>query len=161
MKFPDPTKSLAEQDPLVLLAITVWGEARGTGQEGQAAVAHVVMNRVRKKGWTITRTALDPWDFSCFNKKKAWGGQDVKRLLRPVEAEGLGTWASCWRAASDAFSGQSADPTGGATHYCRRELWNCAAVAGHPQWNDENEIKAKRTKKTVQIGDHVFATAPF
>lgn len=161
MKFPDPGKPLAEQDPEVLLAITVWGEARGEGPEGKAAVAHVVLNRVKKKKSSIIKEALRPWAFSCFNKKKEHGGQDVRRLLNPVEAEGLGSWATCWRAASEALAGQSADPTGGATHYCRRKLWLCAAVAGRPQWHDLVEVASGRTKKTAVIGSHVFAITPF
>jgi len=161
VKFPDPSKPLREQDPEVLLSILVWGEARGEGPEGKAAVAHCVLNRVKLKKSSIAREALRPWAFSCFNKRKEQGGQDVNKLLRPVEAEGLGSWATCWRAASEALAGQSADPTGGATHYCTRKLWLCAAVAGHPKWHDLAEVASGRTKKTAVIGGHVFATTPF
>lgn len=160
MTFPDPEKPLKDQDPLVLLAITVWAEARGEGPDSKSAVAHVVLNRVRKKKSSIAKEALRPWAFSCYNDPK-FGGQDVRKLLRPVETEGLGSWATCWRAASEAQAGQSADPTGGATHYCRRKLWLCAAVAGHPKGHDIVEIYRGRTKKTFVIGSHVFAITPF
>ncbi|CAF0809757.1 unnamed protein product, partial [Didymodactylos carnosus] len=35
-------------DEIDVLTRTVWGEARGESEEGQAAVAHVILNRVKK-----------------------------------------------------------------------------------------------------------------
>src|ERR1035437_6353683 len=57
--LPDPT----------LLRLLVRGEAEGECDEGQAAVAWVVQNRVRSPeywGTTVLQVALWPAQFSCF-----------------------------------------------------------------------------------------------
>jgi hypothetical protein len=57
-------------DPVVVLALTCWGEARGDGVVGMRAVASVVLNRVKKARWwgtTIISVCLCPEQFSCWN----------------------------------------------------------------------------------------------
>ena len=54
-----------------IMALTIWGEARGEGFQGRCAVGHVILNRVRKGGWwgnTVEEVCLKPWQFSCWNK---------------------------------------------------------------------------------------------
>lgn len=154
---PDKTKGLAEQLPLVLLAILVWAEARGEGPRGRAAVAHVVCNRMRQKGQTVAQVALKKWAFSCFNDVK-YGGTPPAMLLEPQLHDKASIWTLCVLAAAEALDGISADPTNGATHYCVRDLWACPAAAT-PKWHDIREIAAGRTRKTAVIGTHVFARA--
>lgn len=57
--------------PRLILARTLYGEARGEGHHGMECVAQVVINRVRRGGWwgdDIVEVCLKPWQFSCWNK---------------------------------------------------------------------------------------------
>ena len=50
-----------------MLALCIYGEARGEGIEGMLAVGSVVCNRARQKQKTIKDICLEPKQFSCFN----------------------------------------------------------------------------------------------
>ena len=78
-----PDKPLAEQPPVSLLALTLWGEARGEPVLGKRAVAWVVRNRMsiaeawlERKGrqhplfgdGTVAGVVLRPYQFSCWLK---------------------------------------------------------------------------------------------
>ncbi len=77
--IPDPATSLASQDPVVLLAMCVFGEARGESEAVQRAVAQVVLNRARnphpvfgsRAGAAfednLRRVILRPGQFSCLH----------------------------------------------------------------------------------------------
>lgn len=52
-----------------LLALCIYGEARGEPYEGKCGVAHVVLNRVKRHpryGTGIKDVILKPYQFSCF-----------------------------------------------------------------------------------------------
>jgi len=157
VSFPDPHHGPREQTPDVLLTLTVLGEARGEPTEGKEAVAHVVVNRTRRHGKSVAEVVLAPWQFSC------WNAEDPNKLfLTEVIAKAgqnvpLGVWASCWVAAIHALSGQSADPTQGATHYCTNSLWGADDLDRRPRWFSKQEQEVGRTIETARIGDHVFA----
>ena len=161
MKFPDQTKPIEEQDEDTLLAMLVWGEARGETTEGQLAVAHVPLTRLkdriankRKYGNSLREIILTPFQFSCFNTNDP----NRAKLLRPVEGEGLALWAACWSTAVAAMSGQSENPAPGATHYVVRRLWSRpSAVGRRPKWFEESCIKSGKTSFIASIGSHVFA----
>lgn len=156
MIFPDKTKELKDQNPDVLRAIAVWGEARGEPTIGKVAQAHSVLNRMKQKKWSASRVLLDPWDYSCFNKNSP----ELPMLLDPVAHDSLGTWVQCYRAAVQASAGQTADPTGGATHYVVKSLWNRPDKRpGYPKWFEQSEIEKGHTIKTVELFSHVFAKA--
>ena len=56
-------------DDKQLMALTIYGEARGEGREGMIAVGSVILERVDHRGWdgdTIKSVCLMPWQFSCF-----------------------------------------------------------------------------------------------
>ena len=165
MPYPDPAKPLAEQDPVVLLADTVWAEARGEGPLGQAAVAHTVCNRMRQKGQTVAQVVLKRWAFSCYNSP-ANGGIPLEKLLDPIKFSSKVEWAACLKAATEALEGVSADPTNGATHYCVNALWGCPVAANKfgrriPKWHDIVEISRGTTVLCVKIRNHTFAKAPW
>jgi hypothetical protein len=90
---------------LEVLARIIKGEANHCSFEGKVAVAAVVLNRVRARGFpkTIPGVAHQPWQFSCYNP-------NVRARLYhgPVSA-------ACWEAARAAVAGR--DPTRGATYY--------------------------------------------
>lgn len=57
---------------LEILALTLWGEARGEGTEGMEAVASVIVNRAKSgiKWWgqNVRQICLKPYQFSCWLK---------------------------------------------------------------------------------------------
>lgn len=74
----------------------VWAEARGEPEKGQIAVAHVVLNRVRKSGRSICTVTNRPGQFTQKSFPKAF----TVNLL-------------------------GKDPTGGATHFRTKDsqMW--------------------------------------
>lgn len=157
MKFPDPKKALDEQDEDTLLAMACWGEARGEPPLGRIAMVHSVLNRTKQKHLSIKQVLLKKWQYDCFMPSDP----NLHQLMDPVNHGGLGTWAICWRAATEAILGQSADPTNGATHYCVQALWNRPQLAARPKWFEAPEIAGGRTVLKLIVGHHVFATAPW
>lgn len=58
-------RQLSEEE---LLTACLWAEARGEPEEGQQAVCHVILNRVRKRmAENITAVILQPKQFSWTN----------------------------------------------------------------------------------------------
>ncbi len=134
--LPDPKRTIEAQRELTLLALCVWGEARGEPNLGKSAVAHVVMNRWRLGtfGKTLRDVLLKPKQFSCFNA-------DDPNRYKLLKIKASETWNQCFNAALGAYCGIDPDPTDGATHYCR--------VDSNPSWR-------KKMKVTEKIGHHVF-----
>jgi spore germination cell wall hydrolase CwlJ-like protein len=136
---------------LETVARTLWGEARGEKNKGMAAVACVIVNRVRLAREYITkhRVAAHPLfgngsfsdcclrrdQFSCWNE----GDPNREKLLdvNPVDAQ----FSEAVHIADDALSGRLTDITKGATHYCRIDV--------HPSWE-------KTMTQCAQIGKHAF-----
>ena len=120
-------------------ARTAWGEARGEGPAGKAAVAWVIRNRVKKGHWgtTLALVCAAPLQFS------AWNAHDPNRLHCLGLAAGDTQLAEAYAAVDAVMAlGQAADPTGGATHYF-------AEGTPRPSWADSGRF-------TVQIGHHLF-----
>lgn len=126
----------AEQD---VLARTAWGEARGEGWDGMAAVAAVVMNRVAIGGWwgsTVTQVCLHPFQFS------AWNANDPNRPALLAVTDRDPAFADALQIAQLALTGLLIDRTGGATHYHAMSVdpsWTRGAtyladIGGHRFW---------------------------
>lgn len=166
----DKTKTLPEQPEELLLALTLYGEARGEPAEGKRAVAWVVRNRRdAAKAWrekrhtnhplygdgSVAGVVLRRWQFSCWNSKDS----NLPKLLEIVqsngESAGVGLWAVLRAVASGVLADppEWPDPTFGATHYCTKDVWQTR----DGQWYSTDEIVSGRTKETVVIGNHVFA----
>jgi len=65
------TESFLSLTDAQLLALTIYGEARGESAEGKIAVGSVILERVDHRKWdgqTIKEVCLWPWQFSCYNK---------------------------------------------------------------------------------------------
>lgn len=90
---------------------TLYGEARGEPEEGQLAVAHVLLNRHKSGRWgpTLAAVCLARLQFSC------WNASDPNRELMAVLPEDGPAFAKL-KAVLDAARNGS-DPTHGATHY--------------------------------------------
>lgn len=123
-------------DPRTCLAITMYWESKGEGEEGMRAVAAAVQNRVAHEDFPDTICAVvtegsetPPCQFGFWCD----GVSDT-----PVEDE---PWELAWTVAGDILENDQEDPTGGALFY------HYSGV--DPFWSDEKE-------QTVQIGDHVY-----
>jgi N-acetylmuramoyl-L-alanine amidase len=129
-----------------VLARTIFGEARGEGVQGMAAVACVIRNRVRldlhgdgRPDWWgegYEGVCLKPWQFSCWNA----GDPNRPLLERVTKMDSL--FAQAWAVASLAVAGgYLVDVTNGATHYHAKTVF--------PDW-------AKGVKPCAEIGRHLF-----
>lgn len=118
------------------LARTIWGEARGEGQEGREAVAAVVLNRARRRKMSIASVCLARLQFSCWNPDDP----NRNRLVAVDEADDV--FSECLDIAVMAVMGVLDDPTDGADHYFNPDLVR-------PSW-------AASMTKTASIGNHVF-----
>jgi spore germination cell wall hydrolase CwlJ-like protein len=139
----DAAAALHRELEIDTLARTIWGEARGEGEAGMAAVASVIMNRLRislRRGscwWgnSLIQICQKPFQFSCWNKD-----DPNLRPLLAVDARDL-YFATALRIARRAVCGVLPDPTFGATHY--------HAAGAHPYW-------AGAHKPVAVIGRQVF-----
>ncbi len=126
-----------------VLARTLWGEARGEGEEGMHAVASVILNRVnvaRVRGdywWgrTVIQACQKPYQFSCWNTNDP----NFPLLLR-VTADDP-TFALARRLATLAVMGRLPDIVRGADHYHAKSVT--------PFW-------ARDHAPVCTIGSHIF-----
>ena len=107
-------------DSVDVLARTLWGEARGEGEEGMIAVASVVLNRVRESlehggrylwGRDVVSVCRARAQFSCWNP----GDPNRAKLLAVDLSDPAFRLAR--KVAEDAVAGRLADPTYDATSY--------------------------------------------
>jgi spore germination cell wall hydrolase CwlJ-like protein len=125
------------------MALTMWGEARGQGEEGMRAVGHVIANRWKAKshGAFVTDTVSAAWQFSCWNKN-----DPNRALMLAIDtlkegSSGHSNWLMAKRLAAEILAGRSEDPTGGALFY--------HTTAVQPAWS-------RGVTPVTQIGDHLF-----
>jgi hypothetical protein len=119
------------------LTAAIYYEARSESEDGQRAVAQVVLNRVRHPAFPKTvcgvvyqgsnRATGCQFTFTCDGS--------LRRGREP------NAWDRARRIAADALAGYVFEPVGVATHY--------HTTAIHPWWADA-------LKKAVTIGSHVF-----
>ena len=131
--LPPPPE--AEPDPLHLLALTMWLEARGEGARGMRAVGHVIWNRVSAPHFPddVPGVVLQPRQFSVWNS----------RPRDPREAQGadLRAWKQALVLAQDIMSGRDRDLTEGALFFHEQSI--------SPNW-------ATDASPTTEVGAHVF-----
>lgn len=145
---PLPAAAAPASADIDTLARTLWGEARGEGPAGMAAVAHVVFNRVAACSWwgrDVVAVCRQPWQFSCWNANDP----NAARLPRLDTADAdfrLALDAARCVAAAEGSGARrlpGGDPTGGATHYY------APAVVAPPRW-------ARGVTPCARIGRHLF-----
>lgn len=134
-----------------ILALTIYGEARGESVEGQIAVGSVILERVDKKGWmgkTISSVCLKPYQFSCFNENDP----NYPKLLRISEQwdEAIETNTDineCWGIALGLITGNIDRTPEIAETHCVNYMTETAR--NRVKWDDEMKVVAT-------IGNHVF-----
>ena len=134
------TKELNNDTTRLILARTLYGEARGEGREGMEAVAAVILYRANNPGWwgrDIRSVCLKPWQFSC------WNENDPNRALILSKWPGQGdpVFEIALDVADQAMAGQLADRTDGASHYAVTGVWR--------SWMDGAQV-------AKVIGGHTF-----
>ena len=128
---------------LNLLALCLWREARGEGEDGMRAVACVVMNRVKAKWGTLQKVILGKNQFTSMSVPS-----DSQFTLQPKANDKLYKIAS--EIAEEAIAGELEDTTKGALYYANLKI----ATSG---WFFKNIVgKPKEHPETVQIGRHSF-----
>lgn len=136
-----------------ILAVLIYGEARGEAIEGQIAVGNVVRNRVRSSHdiKTYQDVALQPYQFSTFHPRG--GGQNYTETLgaaqQMVSARGSSKQPpnapllnQCVWIATGIIVGSLLDNTNGATHYFADSI-------PKPAW-------AKAMTHVCTVGNHLF-----
>jgi spore germination cell wall hydrolase CwlJ-like protein len=129
-----------DHNDLDILTRTIWGEARGEGPVGWAAVAWVVRNRAahRPAAWwgsTVSGVCLKPRQFSC------WNTDDPNAAKLKALATDDARYQQILGVAAQVMNGSLADPTRGA---------DCYQVIGTNAWWSKG-----RTPVEV-IGHHEF-----
>jgi N-acetylmuramoyl-L-alanine amidase len=140
-----------------VLALTIYGEARGEPLEGQVAVGAVIRNRLCTGRWgpTYRAVCLAKAQFSCWSAVGGAGefsnNQVVLTQARLLVEGGvaLPILRQCHFLAQGIASQALLDNTGRATHYLTRDLY----VHNPPAW-------ARKLAVTDRIGAHVFLREP-
>lgn len=120
-----------------LIARTIVGEAANQPPEGQQAVANVILNRLRsgKFGASARDVVLAPYQFEPWQTRRA-------------ELEALRPEAPAYQNALRALqAAQTADPTGGATHFLQPDIVRQRRGGTLPNWAQG---------QSTRIGDHLF-----
>ena len=127
----------ADEKEIDVVARTLWGEARGEGEQGMHAVACVIVNRRNaRRGSTLSQICRAPLQFSCWNE----GDPNRNTLLRGTPADAAFEIAR--RLAAKAQAGTLPDITFGARHYH-------ATSIPQPKW-------ARGHQPCLRLGRHVF-----
>ncbi len=138
-----PVLPVASSSDADTLARTIFGEARGEGQEGWNAVAAVVMNRFHLGpiyGYPITVAGVcrQANQFSCWNANDP----NFTTIQDVTTADPI--FAAISQVADQAVAGALADPTGGA------EFYHDTSIATPASWVRAGYVE------TVQIGHLIF-----
>lgn len=117
---------------------TLIGEAANQGEQGMAAVAHVIRNRARQAGASPRDVVLAPSQFEPWQTRRG----ELMAIDRnsPQYQEAL----RVWRATGD---GSIADPTGGADHFLNPTTVRQRTGGTLPAWAQG---------QGTQVGDHTF-----
>lgn len=108
------------------LALTMWGEARGFGEQGMRSVGHVILNRVKlgkdRFGHTVQEVCLKRKQFSCWNKSDP--NKKAMTCLGDLDHDhpDWQAWVIAVKLAGKLLMGIDPDNTGGATFYVAEGL---------------------------------------
>lgn len=119
---------------------TVIGEAANQPDEGLAAVAHVVMNRVNRGKYGASPTAV----VFAPNQFEPWSTR--RNELFSID-EGSPEYKRAAAIVDGVLSGKVKDPTGGATHFLQEETVRQRRGGALPDW---------ATGKSMKVGAHTF-----
>jgi len=132
-----------------IMALTIYGEARGEAYRGKVAVGSVILERVDHRDWdgkTAKEVCLMPYQFSCFLPD-----DPNFKVLKFIAGnwneayEKSGVVQECYQIASGLIEGTTfRTPEIAANHICQYKTKDC-----HADW-------AEKMKLVVTIGRHEF-----
>lgn len=125
------------QNPTSVIASTIWGEARGEGEEGMRAVASVIHYGANQKDRGLVMECLRPWRYSC------WKDEVFQQKSPPVDGV---VWDKCIEIATELIYG-TFKPLFVASHYFNPDL-----VPG--RW--PKSWKRERMQFVKKVGHHEF-----
>ena len=130
-------ENLKKPENIDALVRTIVAEAGGESDEGQLAVANVILNRFKDKRYPndIKRIVLQPYQFSAYNSKDE-GGNDLVNV-----SPNNPTYKKVKNIVELLLAGTLSDNTGGATHY-----WNPSLV--NPSWGN-SELAVHKNSSTI------------
>lgn len=133
-----------------VVALTLFGEARGEPIEGKVAVGSVIRNRVnaRRFGADYRAVCLRPWQFSCWQPAAGQGNYDSLLAAARTLVNGgpMGpALRECVWVADGILSDTLRDRVKGATHYLTTEL----LATRPPAWT-------YNAKPICVVGSHAF-----
>jgi hypothetical protein len=144
--------SLSPEERDILIR-TIIGEAGGESPLGQAAVAHVILNRARSDRYPGSPAAVATQgsdgryaQFSAWNTPEN-GGNTLPQSVSPNDS----VYQQVGAVLDQVLAGEIPDPTGGATHY-----YSPAGMPGRraPSWWED---EVARGGGVTEIGTHRFA----
>lgn len=103
---------LPKASDIVFLALVIWREARGESQDAQIAVAHTILNRVRRPSWwgrSVMEVLFKKWQYSSMTDPK-----DPQLTTWPKDDT---VWRQCLFVAQEAMEGRFSNPVPGADSY--------------------------------------------
>jgi N-acetylmuramoyl-L-alanine amidase len=129
-----------------IVVATLWGEARGEGENGMHAVMNVLMNRAKGDFSKVKDLCIKHKQFSMWNGVDDPSVSAIKlaKIQRDGKTSGMDghMYKKAMELVDSAMKGQLPDITGGATFYFNPKKAN-------PTW-------AKQMVKTKTIGNHDF-----
>jgi len=136
-----------DEEDLMVMARTVWGEARGESEDGQLAVAYIILNRARnfkgRKGMfgngTIKSVCFAYKQFSCWNKDDP----NYNKILKLDQSDK--EYSAIKKICFNVLLGKLHDITRGSTHYYAKSMKK------EPYWAKNIEDDDK-----IAIGNHFF-----
>lgn len=130
-------------DDVLILARTIFGEARGEPEDGQEAVAEVVLNRSKSGRYpsSVTEVCLQPSQFSCWNASDP----NRKRIIGLMPNAGDERFEKCLAIAAAALAGQHRQLSAKVLHYH-------ATSISSPSWVRDSPQRVMERK----IGHHLF-----
>jgi N-acetylmuramoyl-L-alanine amidase len=135
-------QELIDMGQMLVVALTILGEADGEPWAGKVMVAEVIVNRANASGKTLKEVCLAPKQFSCWNGKTA----QQKLVNRTANYGTLASqsWRDCIRIARDVCQ-EGYKTTTPAMFYFNPKLAN-------PKW-------AKSKRHVATVGEHQFYAA--
>ena len=116
-----------EPDERDYLIRTIAFEAPDESDEGKAAVAHVILNRKRNGKWgdNIKDVVTRPWQFEPWMTRR----HEIEKLS-PYDPR----YQNAARVADAVLTGQTPDPTAGATHFLNPKVVRQRRDGSLPSW---------------------------
>lgn len=131
-----------------ILALTIYGEARGESLDGKAAVANVIINRSVARQLSIKKVCLQPKQFSCWNEDDA-NYEQLVRLAEKITTTfhiDVPVFYECQWIGQGVHLSKIRDLTRGATHYLTKDAYE---KRSQNHWSNKLPV-------ICVIGNHVF-----